>query len=120
MLSKRLKELREEHNKTQEEIAGLLKIARGTYTHYELGKREPDFATLEVIADIYGVSTDYLLGRTSSRNGTLHKIPEEPYDTSKFEVYARAEEELDPDELEQLKQFAAFLMEKKRKKTERP
>ena len=47
---------------TQEEVAGKLGITRPAYVHYEKGERECSFATLCKLADIYGVSTDYLLG----------------------------------------------------------
>ena len=59
---KRLKELREENNLTQKELAEKLGINAVTYLHYEKEQRQP---ALELIADIsvfYGVSVDYLLG----------------------------------------------------------
>lgn len=59
---KRLKELREENNLTQKELAEKLGINAVTYLHYEKEQRQP---SLELIADIpvfYGVSVDYLLG----------------------------------------------------------
>lgn len=67
MLGSRLKELRAEKNLTQEEVATLLKIPRGTYAHYELDKRQPDNVTLLTLADFYDVTIDYLLGRTNIR-----------------------------------------------------
>jgi transcriptional regulator with XRE-family HTH domain len=68
MLSKRLKQLRDEINLTQEELAKLLNLSRGTYAHYELGKRQPDYDTLMSIANFFEVSVDYLLGNSDSRN----------------------------------------------------
>ena len=59
---KGLKELREENNLTQKELAEKLGINAVTYLHYEKEQRQP---SLELIADIsvfYGVSVDYLLG----------------------------------------------------------
>lgn len=50
---------------TQVEIAEKLEISRSTIGMYETGAREPDFETLEKIADFFNVDTDYLLGRTS-------------------------------------------------------
>ena len=47
---------------TQEEVAGKLGVTRPAYIRYEQGERECSFATLCKLADIYGVSTDYLLG----------------------------------------------------------
>lgn len=60
-----LKDLRNSHNLTQDELSKQLKISRSTIGMYEKGAREPDFETLELIADYFNVDTDYLLGRTT-------------------------------------------------------
>jgi len=62
-LSERLLELRKKSKLTQVELSSRLKMARTTYSGYELGTSEPDNDTLEKIADYYGVTTDNLLGR---------------------------------------------------------
>jgi transcriptional regulator with XRE-family HTH domain len=59
----RLKELRKSRNLTQDEMAKKISLPRSTYSNYETGKREPDYHTLEQIAEYFGVSVDYLLGR---------------------------------------------------------
>lgn len=59
----RLKELRKENKKTQEELATLLNIAQVSYGRYELETSEPTIDTLCKLADYYGVSLDYLVGR---------------------------------------------------------
>jgi transcriptional regulator with XRE-family HTH domain len=64
VFSKRLVELRKEKKMSQYEIADRLGFSRGQYANYEQGTREPDFSTLQKIADYFNVSTDYLLGRT--------------------------------------------------------
>ena len=48
---------------TQAEFADALNISRSRIGMYETGAREPDFETLEMIADFFHVDTDYLLGR---------------------------------------------------------
>lgn len=50
---------------TQDELSKQLNISRSTIGMYEKGAREPDFETLELIADYFNVDTDYLLGRTT-------------------------------------------------------
>lgn len=60
-----LKMLRASKGITQDELAKALKISRSTIGMYESGSREPDFETLELIADYFNVDIDYLLGRTS-------------------------------------------------------
>lgn len=59
----KLKELRKENNITQEEMAKKLNIATSTYGGYELETSEPTIDTLCKLADYYGVSLDYLVGR---------------------------------------------------------
>lgn len=68
MLGERLRKLRNERNLTQKEIAKILGIPRGTYAHYEINKRTPDFDLLKETADYYNVSLDYLLDRTNVKD----------------------------------------------------
>ncbi|MBS6195435.1 MAG: helix-turn-helix domain-containing protein [Clostridiales bacterium] len=56
--------LRTSSGLTQAEIAEKLNISKSTISMYENGNREPDFETLEEIADFFNVDIDYLLGRT--------------------------------------------------------
>jgi transcriptional regulator with XRE-family HTH domain len=60
---KKLKELRIGNDLSQSELAENLGIAQNTLSQYENGKREPDIATLNIIANYFGVTTDYLIGR---------------------------------------------------------
>lgn len=62
----RLKELRKFHKKTQQDVADILGITRGAYSNIENAKREPDINTLNILAEYYDVSIDYLLGRTNT------------------------------------------------------
>lgn len=58
------KRLRLASGLTQTEIAEKLGVSKSTISMYENGNREPDFDTLEKIADFFNVDIDYLLGRT--------------------------------------------------------
>lgn len=60
-----LKSLRKSLGLTQDELANKLNVSRSTIGMYESGSREPDYETLEAIADFFNVDTDYLLGRTN-------------------------------------------------------
>lgn len=60
-----LRTLRTSQGLTQEELAKRLKISRSTIGMYEKGAREPDFETLELIADFFNVDINYLLGRSN-------------------------------------------------------
>lgn len=60
-------ELRNEKGLYQKELAAHLKVSTGTISNYEKGHHAPDLETLCRIADFFGVTTDYLLGRTGYR-----------------------------------------------------
>lgn len=66
MLKEKLKDLRVSNKYTQDKLASILNISRPTYTRYETGERNPDYETLIALANIYKVSTDYLLGVTTT------------------------------------------------------
>ena len=61
----RLKDLREDSDITQKEIAEFLHIKQNTYSQYENGQRQLPLEMLVKIADFYSVSTDYILERTN-------------------------------------------------------
>jgi transcriptional regulator with XRE-family HTH domain len=64
VIGKRLKHARERKKLSQIEAAKLLGISNGTLSGYERNYRDPDTNILEKMADLYEVTTDYLLGRT--------------------------------------------------------
>lgn len=75
-----MKELREMKGLSMSKAALALEIPKGTYASYEYGQREPNIEMINKIANFYGVTTDYLLGRPAA------KLPESPIDE-----FARAE-----------------------------
>jgi len=64
MLGNRLKLLRKNVAKTQEDVATYLGITRGAYSHFENDRNEPDNEMLSKLSCYFHVSTDYLLGHT--------------------------------------------------------
>ncbi len=62
-MENRLKLLRKERGLLQKDVAEHLNIAVSTYSYWENGKFEPDQESLSKLADFFGVSADYLLGR---------------------------------------------------------
>ena len=60
----RLKQLRKQSGKTQKEMGEYLGITTRGYQRYEVGDGYPDVPGLVALADYFGVSVDYLLGRT--------------------------------------------------------
>lgn len=61
-LADRLKELRKENNMTQNELAKMLDMAKGTVAMWEMGKRNPGFEALEKMSEIFDRRVDYILG----------------------------------------------------------
>ena len=61
----RLKELRAEKGATQKEVAEFICCSPLVYSRYEREEREPDIAALCKLADYFGVSVDYIVGRTN-------------------------------------------------------
>ncbi|MEK0285958.1 helix-turn-helix transcriptional regulator [Caldifermentibacillus hisashii] len=81
ILGKRLKQLREQKKKenskfTQGYVADLIGVARTTYTAYENGTKTPPPETINKIADLFDVTTDYLQGRTNNPKQPNNKLPE--------------------------------------------
>ena len=65
----RIRNLREDADLTQENIATLLNCSRSTYSRYEEGNRMIDIYNLIKLAEYYDVSLDYLVGRVDFKYG---------------------------------------------------
>jgi len=65
---RRIRDLREDHDLTQRQLAAILGITQPQYFRYEQGYRDIPTDLLIRLADYYDVSTDYILGRTEARN----------------------------------------------------
>ena len=108
-----LKELRKEKKVSQCDVATALGVTRSAYGNYELGVREPDYATLIKLADYFGVSTDYLL------RGDQPTEEEKRQGVRQYELTPDREELLmyygllDENEQKTLLQFAKFMTDKK-------
>lgn len=64
--TKRLRDLREDHDKTQQQIADFLDTSQTMYARYERGANELPIRHLLALCNYYGVSADYILGRTDN------------------------------------------------------
>ena len=73
--------LREDRDLKQSDVAAILGTSQQYYSKYETGKYEMPVRCILILADFYGVSTDYLLGRTDEPDGgtapRLHALAEE-------------------------------------------
>jgi len=110
----RISELRESQKLTQGELSSRLEITRASLSHYETGRRVPDYETLKKIADFFRVSVDYLIGRTEDPEPAINenvKIFEESLELSDEKILERFTLTVDGRELtpEEAKRFIAFV-----------
>ena len=63
----RIKNMREDHDLTQKQVAEYLNIKQNTYSQYETGNRQIPIEVLVALAEFYKTSTDYLLGLTDQK-----------------------------------------------------
>lgn len=63
-----MRDLREDSDKTQQEIADFLGTSQTMYARYERGANELPIHHLMKLCDFYGVSADYFLGRSADKN----------------------------------------------------
>lgn len=68
MYFRRLRDMREDHDLKQKDVAEYLGIAQTVYSRYERGFQTIPVEHLLKLADLYHVSTDYLLGRTKKHD----------------------------------------------------
>lgn len=74
MFQNRLKELRKEKKLSQEDLGKVINVSGRTISYFETGEREPSPEILNNLADVFDVSVDYLLGRTSLRSNDVDPI----------------------------------------------
>lgn len=67
MIFENIRNLREDNDKTQQEVADYLSIKQTTYSKYELGKINIPIEVFIKLADYYNVSLDYLTGRSKNK-----------------------------------------------------
>lgn len=122
-----LKSLRLAKNLTQDELAKQLRISRSAIGMYESGAREPDFDTLELIADFFNVDIDYLMGRTTKTTFIPHatddsyytnpetaKIAQEIYENKELSLLFDAAKDAAPEDLQTVHTMLLALKKKER------
>ena len=101
----RIKELRNEKGLTQSALGKILNVSDRSVGFYENEKRDPDTDTLKILADLFDVSIDYLLGRSVRRNENQIKVALNSVST----------EGLDEDDIEMVKGLIENLKKKNQK-----
>lgn len=109
----KLKQLREEHELNQDSLAKLLNLHRGTISKYETGDLAPNDETKKKIADYFGVSLDWMLGRSSKKYldkeyAVNEKITKYRLDNER-DLLINEIKELNIEEIKDIKLFIAFL-----------
>lgn len=87
-----LKDLRKDKMLNQAELADFLNVSVQAYQKYEYGTAEPTFDALSKLADFYGVTTDYLLGREQKPPGLL-SMNDKELEAALLEAYRNMPEE---------------------------
>lgn len=120
------KRLRSASGLTQAEMAERLGISRSTIGMYETGAREPDFETLEKIADFFNVDTDFLLGRTDKTtilpetvghyylNDETREIAQEVFENPELRTLFKVARGIPPERLKAHIEFMKSLKEQER------
>lgn len=115
-----LKYLRNREHLSQSELAETLGLAKSTISMYEVGKREPDFETLEVIADFFRVDMNFLLGKENSEsdryylNNETAQAAQEIFENQELRMLFDATRDADPEDLKALHNMALALKRKER------
>ena len=73
----RLRDLKEDNDKTQKEIAEIIGVSINHYGKYERGETDMPLEKAVILANYYNVSLDYIAGRTDIKNGTNSEISPE-------------------------------------------
>lgn len=106
-----LKYLRTRENLSQSELADKLGVAKSTISMYEVGKREPDFETLEAIADLFNVDMNFLLGKEGSENDTYYlndearEMAQFMFENPEYKVLFDASRKVKKEDIEFVKQM---------------
>lgn len=109
-----LKSLRNAKGITQDELARALHISRSSVGMYENGSREPDYETLESIADYFNVDIDYLIGRTNKTtiipnsyylNDDAREMAQFLYENPDYKVLFDASRKVKREDIEFVKQM---------------
>lgn len=115
-----LKYLRGRENLSQAELAEKLGVAKSTISMYEVGKREPDFETLEAIADLFNVDMNFLLGKDGSENDHYYfnnetaQAAQQIFENKELRMLFDAARDAGPEDLKALHSMALALKRKER------
>jgi transcriptional regulator with XRE-family HTH domain len=106
MIGNNIRELRNMHKKTQKEFAAIMGLSRGAINKYETNERTPDIDTLTKMAEYFGVSLDYLVGRkVSAKEKAAHEI------VAMFDQKRISSSDIESNELKNMLVIVNFVLE---------
>ena len=104
----RIRELRTAKGMNQTELAEELEISQGAMSNWETGRSEPDFRGLRRLSEIFGVSVDYIMGRTEERNAIPQEAAREVLAGDGVRILLDADANLTDDQLSEIVEFIKF------------
>jgi transcriptional regulator with XRE-family HTH domain len=113
ILPQQLKELRARKKITQEELAQKIGSSRANVSSWEIGRAEPDNDTLIKIAEFFGVTTDYLLGKNSPNEIKSFLSPDA------LELAKRYDDIMTPELKEEITDYIKYRLEREVNKKKR-
>lgn len=113
-----LKYLRSRENLSQAELATKLGISKSTVSMYEVGKRQPDFETLEAIADFFNVDMNFLLGKSTSEgyysNPETAELAQKLFENKELRILFDTASDAPPEDLKVVNDMLMALKRKER------
>lgn len=91
MIGNTIRELRKEKKMSQSELGKFIGVSQTTVTAWETGRAEPSSTFVSKLADLFNVSTDYLLGRSDSKKEPYYELTEK----EKNDIAVQAEKLMD-------------------------
>ncbi|GIM32757.1 MAG: helix-turn-helix transcriptional regulator [Paraclostridium bifermentans] len=111
-----LKEERLQTGLNQVEFAKIFNVTKQTVSNWENGNRNPDSSTLSKLADYFGVTVDYLLGRTDERNTHKEKPKLDPSIKTIAAHRIGDIEDLSDEAIEKINEYIEFIRTQQNKK----
>lgn len=106
----RLKELRKEHNLTQEDIAKMFNVTNNAVYSWEVGKSQPSIEIIKKLAEYFGVTVDYLLCFTQKDADNLERLKQALKEAGMWDYDI---DDMSREDFEKAMKIVAMLKEKK-------
>ena len=116
-MENRIKKLRLERSMTQEQLAKRVNTTKANISMIESGKRNLTASSLQAFADIFNVTTDYLLGKTDNPNSIIIKVADSDGTITEMQhKLLDATKGMTVKDLEEINNYIEFIKSKKGKK----